>query len=322
MTYNKEIQDRLKTNEIKVNPYRLYVGKWDGIWDQDEFCKIREKITKSFKDLVFDEAPHKYYLNGEEITCVSNVTHLFQEKFDVDGTAQILFEKYYNDPKSKYHGMTPEEIKKSWKDISGFACSHGTTRHLWAEGAFYAMTRQYDLIPDEFKCRLKTDENGNDYYEAVYAKEVSAAKYWGDMPKCVVPILAETKVYDTDLKYSGTFDLTSWYSARLDGKDNSLSGLLVQDWKSNRDLYKNFNGKKLLKPFDELLDMPLSLYKLQLSAYQSCIDKIGIKTVGRRIIWMLPTGDYEKIRVEHYVPVLRDALTKIIKENNGKYPSH
>ena len=45
MTYNKEIQDRLKTNEIKVNPYRLYVGKWDGIWDQDEFCKIREKIS-------------------------------------------------------------------------------------------------------------------------------------------------------------------------------------------------------------------------------------------------------------------------------------
>ena len=97
MAYNKEIQDRLKTNEIKVNPYRLYVGKWDGIWDQDEFCKIREKITKSFKDLVFDEAPHKYYLNGEEITCVSNVTHLFQEKFDVDGTAQILFEKYFVD---------------------------------------------------------------------------------------------------------------------------------------------------------------------------------------------------------------------------------
>ena len=29
MTYNKEIQDRIKTNEIKVNPYRLYVGKWD-----------------------------------------------------------------------------------------------------------------------------------------------------------------------------------------------------------------------------------------------------------------------------------------------------
>ena len=75
----------------------------------------------------------------------------------------------------------------------------------------------------------------------------------------------------------------------------------------------------LIKPFDELLDMPLSLYKLQLSAYQSCIDKIGIKTVGRRIIWMLPTGDYEKIRIEHYVPVLRDALTKIIKENHGKY---
>jgi tagatose-1,6-bisphosphate aldolase non-catalytic subunit AgaZ/GatZ len=68
--------------------------------------------------------------------------------------------------------------------------------------------------------------------------------------------------------------------------------------------------------------MPLSLYKLQLSAYQSCLDKIGIKTVGRRIIWMQPDGNYEKIKIEHYVPQLRNALSDILTKNGGKYPSN
>jgi len=57
-------------------------GKWDGLWDLPKYQEMREKIVDSFKGLTFVEEGHKYFLNGKEITCVSNVTHMFQEHFD------------------------------------------------------------------------------------------------------------------------------------------------------------------------------------------------------------------------------------------------
>ena len=87
--------------------------------------------------------------------------------------------------------------------------------------------------------------------------------------------------------------------------------LIIMDWNTNKDLYKNFKGQKLLSPFDELLDMPLNLYKLQLSLYQSCINKVGLKVVARRILWLKPDGSYDKINLEEYVNMLREALKTV-----------
>lgn len=296
---------------------KLYNGKWDGIWDRPKYQKIRETIVKAFKDLKFEEAPHKYYIDGKEITCVSNVTHMYQEHFDAEAKAVETSERNFHNPESKYYQMTPEEILKQWKSISKNACEFGTTRHLYAESIFYFMTHQYNLLPDEYKDRLKKDKDGRDYFEILYPEEDAAAKYYEDMPQCIVPILAETKVYDKDREYSGTFDLLTYYDAELDGKSASKSGLIVNDWKTNRDLYKNFNGKKLLPPFDGLLDMPLSIYKLQLSLYQNPLENLGFKVIARRIMWLRPSGDYDKIKLESYVDVLRKDLSERI-ERDGK----
>ena len=283
----------------------LHNGKWDGIWDQPKYQAIRDKILDAFKDLTFVEVGHKYYLHGKEITCVSNVTHLFQEHFDAPTKARETFERNYNNPQSKYYQMTAEEIEEAWALNSKQACEHGTERHEFAESCFYYMTRQYDKILPEFKDRLLPDEGGFIAYEP---KEEAVVRFYEDMPVCVVPILAETKVYDEELGYSGTFDLLCYYDAELDGKDASKSGLMVLDWKTNKDLYKNFAGKTLLPPFNGLLDMPISLYKLQLSLYQNCLERIGMKVVARRIMWLRPSGEYDKISLEQYVSKLRTAL--------------
>ena len=287
----------------------LYNGKWDGIWDRPKYQQMREKILDSFKGLVFVEEGHKYYLNGNEITCVSNVTHLFQEHFDAPTKARETFERNFNNPDSKYYRMTAEEIEEAWRLNSKQACEHGTERHEFAESCFYYMTRQYDKILPEFKDRL-TEDGG---FLAIQPKEEAAVRFYEDMPVCVVPILAETKVYDEELGYSGTFDLLCYYDAELEGKPASRSGLMVLDWKTNKDLYKNFAGKTLLPPFNGLLDMPISLYKLQLSLYQNCLEKIGMKVVARRIMWLRPSGEYDKISLEPYVVKLREALTEHIE---------
>lgn len=284
----------------------IYAGKWDGIWDRPKYQEIREKILTAFSGLTFIEEGHKYFLNGKEMMCVSNVAHLFQEHFDSETKAQETFERNFNNPDSKYYRMTAEEIKESWAQNSRNACEHGTIRHEFGESLFYYYTRQWDKILPEFKCRL-TEDGG---FEAIYPEEEAAAKFYEDMPQCVVPILAETKVFyeEENWGYSGTFDLLAYYDAELEGKNPNNSGLMVLDWKTNKDLYKNFQGKTLLPPFNGLLDMPVSTYKLQLSAYQNCLESIGFKVIARRLMWLRPNGEYDKIPLESYVDKLVKAL--------------
>ena len=279
-------------------------NKWKGIWDSPKYEKLREVIKNEFSGLTFIEEGHKYFLNGKPMTCVSDVTHLFQEHFDSTQKAVETSERNWNNPESKYFRMTPEQILESWKKISDEACEHGTFTHECGESLFYYMTGQIDKILPDFKDRL-TEDGG---FMLLYPKEEAAGKFYEDIPECIVPILAETKVYDEELGYSGTFDILFYYDATLDGKNPEKSGLIVMDWKTNKDLYKNFKGQKLLSPFDELLDMPLNLYKLQLSLYQSCINKVGLKVVARRILWLKPDGTYDKINLEDYVNVLREEL--------------
>lgn len=291
---------------------RLYNGIWDDIWNLPKYQKIRNEIKESFKDLVFDEGPHKYYLGDRELTCVSNITHLFKEHFDSDSKAEEMVEKYYDNPNHKYYHMSKEEILESWVANSKRATTEGTARHNFGESCFYFMIGQYDSILDEFKDRLRQDENGKYYMEAIYPKEIAVVKFWRDIPKCIVPIAAENKVFNVndDYAYSGTFDILFYYDATLDNKDDSKSGCLIFDYKTNANLYNKFG--KLLHPFEELDSMDLNVYKLQLTCYQMCLEKIGIKIIGRRIIWLLPDSTYQKIPLEEYCKLLDQGL----KEKN------
>lgn len=304
--------------------YRLYNGAWSKeLLERKKYQDIRDKIVSTFSDLEFEEGPHKYYLNKPdgtrvEVPCVSNVTHLFKPAFDTDEMARKTFDRNYDNPDSKYYRMSVNEIKETWTNISRKACSHGTERHEFAESCFYFMCYQYDKILDAYKDRLKKDDEGRYYFEAVFPKEIAAAKFYHDLGevKCIIPILAETKVYimKDGYYYSGTFDLLTYYDQSLDEskKDSKTdnSGLIVNDWKSNKDLYKCYPGSKLLYEFSEFDDMPLNVYKLQLSAYQNALENIGFKIVGRRIMWLLPDGTYSKISLENLVKIFDQALKK------------
>lgn len=286
----------------------LYAGKWDGIWDRPKYQEIREKILNEFKGLTFVEEGHKYFLNGKEMMCVSNVAHLFQEHFDPITKSQETYERNYDNPDSKYYRMTPKQIQEAWSQNSKNACEHGTMRHEFSESIFYFVTRQWDKILPEYQCRLREDGG----FEAIYPEEEAAVKFYEDMPQCVVPILAETKVFyeEENWGYSGTFDLLAYYDAELEGKNPDNSGLMVLDWKTNKDLYKNFAGKTLLPPFDGLLDAPISVYKLQLSLYMAALVKIGMKVIARRLMWLRPSGEYDKIPLEAYDKKIILALRK------------
>lgn len=273
--------------------------KWLDIWNLPKYELLRSKIINAFSDLKFVDEGHKYFINDKELESVSVVTHLFKPEFNTKKKAQEMYDKYFNNEKHKYYHMYPDEIEAIWRDKAKTACEHGSERHEFGESCFYYMIGQYDKILPAFKDRL-TDDGG---FKAIYPKEEAIVNLYETLPKSIVPILAETKVYDAELGYAGTFDILFYYDNPIESK----SGLYILDFKTNEDLYKNFNDY-LLPPFGNLLNNNLNIYKLQLSLYQNCLDKIGLKTIARRIIWLKPNGTYEKINLESYVTLLRNAL--------------
>jgi hypothetical protein len=93
---------------------------------------------------------------------------------------------------------------------------------------------------------------------------------------------------------------------------NTLTGkFILADYKTNRDLFKNFASKKLLYPFNFLLDNPYNKYQLQLSSYQILFELVGYEVESRRIIWIKPDGNYEMFKTVDYTERLKQYLLNL-----------
>lgn len=206
---------------------------WLEHYHDQKYEVIRENILKSFKDLVFDEAPHKYYLNGVELDCVSNITHLFKPHFNTDRMARETFERNFNNENSKYYQMTVEQIKESWQKTSSDACELGSARHNFGESVFWWMVGEYDKIVPEFIDRFTVNEKGERICTPQFPKEEAIVKFWNDLPECYIPILAENKVFNVNenYAYSGTFDILFYYDAELNNRSANQSGAYIMDYK-------------------------------------------------------------------------------------------
>lgn len=281
----------------------LNVGKWEKYYDLPEIQEIRKKIIETYTNkLVFLEGPHEYYLDGVKYISVSEVTHKYKP-IEGEQMAENCVKKWQRDqdPSYKYFGLSKEEILAQWKVKSDQACEFGTDVHAFGESMFYYMTDHSENILDE--CKDQFDEDGP---HPKNPQEAAIVKLWNDIPENIVPVLAETKVFNRNgTQYAGTFDILFYYVAEPNSPKN---GLLVLDYKTNKDLFKNYRGQTLLWPFQDMLDQNASYYTLQLSLYEIPLHNLGYKVVGRRLIWVRPDGTYEKINIPSVSERLRDAL--------------
>lgn len=275
---------------------------WKEKFNLPELKAIRDKIQDSFKDLIFEEGPHIYYFNGKKVTSVSRTIDRFVEPFNTEERAQHCFEMYFNDPTSKYYQMTVEDIKKQWKKKNDNANNQGTLAHAFGENAMHYMVGDYDAIDPMFKDRLIDGK-----FEARNGFEEAVVKFWNDMPDEYIPMLVENRVYALCGKdepvYAGTFDLLVY--SMIPGKE----GLVIFDYKTNEDLYKNFKGKLLLDPFKKLLDTPKNHYELQQALYENALNEIGLDIIGKRLVWIKNDGSYTIVKMtEKIIPCLLNVL--------------
>lgn len=229
----------------------------------------KDKILNFFKDLEFDEAKHLYTVKGERLrSSVSKVIKNFVTPFDSHNISLGVAQK---------EGVSQKEILDRWNKISKDACDKGTRIHVFGE-----------LYP--FDNKLKPSDK---YEEAI-------VNFWNSLPSHIVPVVMELRMYHKDYMFAGTGDILLY---------NTISGhYIIGDYKTNKDLFKNFKGQTMLGPFKHLLDMPLNHYQLQLSFYQILFEQLGLKVEGRKIIWLKPDGDFDMYDTHDYTDILKDYL--------------
>lgn len=233
---------------------------------------IKWKIEAFFQELRFNEKQHRYSVNGQFMPSVSKLIKNVVEPFDAKNVSKYSAIK---------QGKTQEEVLAEWDEIRNESTERGHRVHDFAER--YMWNRQ--LKP---RC----------------GQERAVVKFWNDLPKHIIPVFAELKMYHKEFRYAGTADVILF---------NTHTGtFIIADYKTNKDLFKNYKEKKMLYPFNDLLDMPYNKYQLQFSYYQLMFEQIGLQVSSRKLIWLEMDGNYKIFNTDNYTK----RLVKHLAEKN------
>lgn len=231
--------------------------------------ELLTKLSTPFQKLTFKEKEHQYLVEDKPLQgSVSGLIKQFYETPDFDAIAPYSAAK---------RGITTEEIQKEWKDNNLEAITRGSRVHLFGEN--YPYNRS--LVPS---C----------------PQEQAVVKFWSDMPEHIILVGVELRMYHFLKLFGGTADIILF--------DTKTQTYIIADYKTNRDLYKNFKGKTMTGPFSHLLDCPLNHYVIQLSYYQLLLEQIGIKVSRRIVVWLDLNGEYTMINTDDVTGILRQTL--------------
>lgn len=196
--------------------------------------------------IAFKASDHSYVsIDDTDIQWIS-VTSLvsnFKEPFDAEATAQ----KVSKSKKSKWYGLTPQEILEAWNSEGKRATDLGT---------FYHNQREADL------CSLASLEK-NGYTLPVYTPIEKDGLKYAPLQKLEPGVYPEHMVYLKSAGICGQSDLVEVIGDEI----------YITDYKTNKEIkresYVNWEGisKKMLFPVNNLDDCSFNHYALQLSVY-------------------------------------------------------
>lgn len=200
--------------------------------------------------LQFTPHNHKYTsIDNKEWLSVTSLISNFKQPFDADKIAK----KCSTSKKSKWYGMTPEEIKEAWKAEANRATTLGT---------WYHNCRESDI------CGLVDMERHGATVPVFKPIELDGVKY-SPQQKIKDGVYPEHMVYLRSAGICGQSDLVE-----------VVNGVVhITDYKTNKEIklegYTNWEGisQKMSGPVSHLDDCHLNHYALQLSMYMYIILK-------------------------------------------------
>lgn len=268
--------------------------------------KARNTLFDKFSNIKFIEDGHKYFVENDdgttdEYTPVSNIIKMYEIPFETEKVATNYAIK---------HNLNKDEVIKGWRYNNLCSTISGSRTHLYGEGYTWLKAGIAERIPEECSKQYISDEN---WLIPTCHKEESVKKFYDELNSAIVPVGAEFKmssqyIKKCKLKICGTADILFHYEHPTDKKK---SGFIIGDWKTNKDLfsdYKRKNGITMKAPFDNMIDEDFSHYTIQFNLYQLMMESVGIKIIGRRLIWLKDSG-YEVFKIDDITDKIRKILS-------------
>lgn len=267
---------------------------------ENNFSHQRDKFIK------FYNKGHKYeILIDKESKYVSVTTwiHKHFPKFDADKVIENIMKGKNWGPENKYWGMSPEQIKASWKLNGDSVAGAGTNLHERIEdfmnnNALKVPYTQKDLYETYMKNFMEKKE------------EVPEWNYFIEFVKNnldLKPYRTEWMIFDEDLKIAGSIDMV------YENADGSLS---IYDWKRSKEISKinNWNKFAINPIISHLHDSNFWHYSLQLNTYKSILERKYGKKVSKLCLIRLHPDNEEKTYEELEVPILTKEILELFSE--------
>jgi hypothetical protein len=245
-----------------------------------------EKNTHPRDALIeFDAGPHKYTCAGEaNYMSVTTWNHTHFKPFDADA---VIAKMNLKNPKSKYYGQTPAEIKAGWEKNRDEAAAAGTAMHE-------AIERYYKGgCPPSPPIGVNGDENGKDI-EDIHSAQIGGvhpgvnvddirsaqmggvgvsprgipptkfAQFVSDHPR-LKPYRSEWMIFHEELRLAGSIDMVY---------ENANGTLMIYDWKRCKEIKKanSFGEFALTECINHLPDTNYWHYALQLNTYKAILE--------------------------------------------------
>ncbi len=204
------------------------------------------------------EAPRKsqYYITGL-------IKHLVDE-FDKEGTAKKLAAKHFNDPASKYYGMTADQIVEQWTKAADAAVAVGN-----------ALDDYVGLVTEPEKMAFTRDKWLDDVNyknnSAVNKRCYAWTNYWDSMTQKGWKMVGR----EVPLFYTVNPGVTVGGRADMIIYNGDLDTIAVIDWKTTDEI----NGNKFTKPMkcplvEGLYQDKATQYGLQTAFYKMALKEI------------------------------------------------
>ncbi len=242
------------------------------------------KELEAFKDFIFYPEDHHYEYKGKRVgISVTRLIEEYTQPFNAEEVAKRVAEK---------EDKSVSEVLNEWKVKNEQACLKGSISHeneqsMW-NGIIYRPN--IECLPTSLKTAL----------ELIFKQE----KEFHDDFEYKFEHLADEFVIGSN-EYGIASAIDHLFINKLTG------GLVMVDYKTNTDMYKNEKYAKYMQwPLDHLKDTKLNHYAIQLSIYKFLLEKYtNIELEDMFIAWFSEANeDYKIIQV----PYLKNEVEKIL----------
>lgn len=240
-----------------------------------------EKVIDAIKAFTKNAEKMKWNFYKQYPYSVSKILDHLKKPFDKDAVAQKTYDKYFNDPESKYYHKSVQEILTMWEEKAAKGRANGR-----------ALDDFIGLVLDEHAPMEKLAEYMSDLPEVAQNKCNSYYNFYkSSIENKLVFLCREQVLAHNDLKVNGRLDAMFCYN----------NNILLIDWKNTEKIESSNKFEKMLGPLYEYDACDLNSYTMQVYIYKYILRNVYHLYDVNIVPLIVQVSEYE---VKTYQPII------------------